>query len=472
MTTRAVLWASAMAMLIGGCTATQPTVLPSSSPKAQPSASVSMLPTPTLAPTRSPGAQTPEPSTILFAAADGLRLRSEASPDAAAIATIRAGQVMGMIGGPVNSADMAWYEIRIGPGDLRGWVAAGPGGEWLREVRNGSIAFGCDACVEDDDPATIGAVPATVTAEADGAGPLAAIAFGTTTHAWSPDGTQMAVTLAGADSTTIGVVDAAGGEVRELGWGHAPSWSPTGERLAWLRTPGPGGVTPEDLRSVLVLATAGSWATIETPIGMLRGASAVAWSPDGSRLATSGMDCRECPDGPIAGDPPSAIFTVTVGGYAVRQLTSGSLDGDPSWSPDGRQVTFMRYDLGSGVAQALVVSADGGDPTPLYNGAASHAMPAWSPDGTRLAVGTEDGVVVSDGAGANASVLVSGVRASGVRWSPDGQDIAFVAADADGSTGAWVVPADGTTEPRRISPEGTQVGVLAWQPVLVNIGEE
>jgi Tol biopolymer transport system component len=127
----------------------------------------------------------------------------------------------------------------------------------------------------------------------------------------------------------------------------------------------------------------------------------------------------------------------------------------------------MRYDLsGERPTQALVVPSAGGEPTLLFDGQAIHGAPAWSPDGTRLAAGTADGLIVTDGGGESASLLVParGSAVVEVRWSPDGREIAYRLADA-----VWIVPLDGSGSPRRISPEGTYAGTMSWQPILAGL---
>jgi Tol biopolymer transport system component len=61
--------------------------------------------------------------------------------------------------------------------------------------------------------------------------------------------------------------------------------------------------------------------------------------------------------------------------------------------------------------------------------AAGAAMPAWSPDGTRIAFVRESGIVVArvDGSGEDtiAPRVPSPVIVSGPRWSPDGRFVAF-----------------------------------------------
>ena len=456
--------ALAVALVLAGCTAAGPSASPSpTSSRESPEPSRAATPSPT--PIEAPGPLVEGPEAILYAAADGLRLRQEPFVSAELVGTLPAGQLMGVIGGPASAEGMEWYEVRIGPGDVHGWVAAGPEGDWLRRLENGSLTFACE-CFEDDDPATRGLVQGLVAADPRDAWAVTPVTFGVVAQAWSPDGSSVAVSHGVMDTTTIEVVDASG-TGRELGWGFDRSWSPDGDRLAWIRGLGIGG-SPDDAR--LVLVDVGDWSMTEVALPGLRPATQLSWSPDGSRLALAGFNCPECPpDQPLMGDPPSAIFTLDIDGTGLRQLTRGPQDGAPFWSPDGSRVFFLRFDLSGTVGnQWYTVPADGGDATPLFEGVAPNWV-RWSPDGTRMAFGMADGLAVAEGNGRNAVTIVStDGPVNEVVWSPDGRSIAYTVIEPQQFADAvWVVASDGSSDAIRVSPPETYGGNLDWQPILV-----
>ncbi len=99
---------------------------------------------------------------------------------------------------------------------------------------------------------------------------------------------------------------------------------------------------------------------------------------------------------------------------------------------------------------------------------------ALSPEGSRLAALTPEGIVVADAAGDDQRMLVPRTEDSNPtpthpRWSPDGRwilyDMVWVTGDAIDS---WIVPADGSGEPQLVSETAYQA---AWQPVLVPLGD-
>jgi Tol biopolymer transport system component len=392
--------------------------------------------------------EAPDPTdvagSVLFAEADGLRIRSEPSEAGELRATIRRGQLMGATGSRADSEGTTWYEVRIGPGDLEGWVAAGPDGSWLRLVRDGAVAFTCGLC---------GDAPAVVSVDPFGDSSITTIgpAQELSEYRWSPDGGQMAASRGGTTLPyRIVILDPAGGELDDLGIGSSPTWSPDGSRLAWLGEDGLT-VTDENLEPSAI------------DLGALS-SGAPFWSPDGTRFAVIANE------NPGAIDPPVSLFIVPATGGEAERLTGPSTINGPTWGPDGSVLGFSVVDL-SGLAptQAFVIPTGGGDPEPLFGGDAVQTPPIWSPDGTRLAVVTPDGIVMATGRGSEAVTLVPagpGETMGELRWSPSGQWLLYSVSTGREPT-LFIVPSDGGGVPRAISPEGVGGQQGEWQPVLV-----
>ncbi|HEX7593299.1 MAG TPA: LpqB family beta-propeller domain-containing protein, partial [Anaerolineae bacterium] len=77
----------------------------------------------------------------------------------------------------------------------------------------------------------------------------------------------------------------------------------------------------------------------------------------------------------------SQIFTLSIERAGWHsQLTAGLDDcSEPHWSPDGKQLVFVRDDA------LWIVQADGTGARELTDHPAGNTDPRWSPDGTRIA---------------------------------------------------------------------------------------
>src|SRR2546425_555088 len=138
---------------------------------------------------------------------------------------------------------------------------------------------------------------------------------------------------------------------------------------------------------------------------------AVAWSPDGKRIA-SGSD-----------DNTVQVWDATTGGKMLIYRGHSSPVWVVAWSPDGRRIAS-----GSDDRTVQVWDAFTGAKLFTYRGHADdvHAV-AWSPDGKRIASGSADGTgQVWDAADGGHVYTYSGhsLSVNAVAWSPDGKRIA------------------------------------------------
>jgi hypothetical protein len=110
-------------------------------------------------------------------------------------------------------------------------------------------------------------------------------------------------------------------------------------------------------------------------------------SPDGTRIAFSSWH------------EPVLVYTVDVGGRDA-QVTSGDCAGledeclefDPAWSPDGTKLAVVRHEMRDGAGSSWIAIRDlsTGERTDLESTRVDSAdgwlaQPTWSPDGTRMA---------------------------------------------------------------------------------------
>ena len=109
-------------------------------------------------------------------------------------------------------------------------------------------------------------------------------------------------------------------------------------------------------------------------------------SPDGSRVAFT----RVVVDAKKTNYETSLWMVSTTPGSIPERLTNGKHDGSPRWSPDGRQIAFVRgFDRGEDgkpkPPQLALLSLAGGEAQVLTDLPKGAGNPVWSPDGHQIA---------------------------------------------------------------------------------------
>ena len=183
------------------------------------------------------------------------------------------------------------------------------------------------------------------------------------------------------------------------------------------------------------------------------------WTRDGQRIAFAGLL-----------DGNWDIYTIAADGTDLRRLTeSPARDDRPKWTSDGR-IVFQRGPLFC-PCQAWIMDADGGSEAliPLRG---NIAMPEPSPHGQRLAYSSDIAdrgnslwVAHINGKGAR---RITGVPPLGTgdftpRWSPNGNDLAFLRGDVlFTENDLYVVHTDGTGLRRLTDTPGRSEGSPTW----------
>jgi hypothetical protein len=183
-----------------------------------------------------------------------------------------------------------------------------------------------------------------------------------------------------------------------------PGWAPDGNRITFANTVGTtvgGGIW-------IINADGTGGARVPST---QQNDSWPTFSPDGRQIAFVRQAGRF-----------ASIFVINTDGSGLRQVTTNVSVEDPEWSPDGSKFAFSNgFDV-------YVVNADGTGLTNIATSEFGNARhPSWSPDGSRIAYATLNEVRVLPAGGGAPGTLVSGLREVWeVSWSPDGQQIAFV----------------------------------------------
>jgi serine/threonine protein kinase len=254
------------------------------------------------------------------------------------------------------------------------------------------------------------------------------------------------------DSTEIWTLDIGTGALSQLTSNSAvdqhPDWSPDGTRIVFT-------TNREDNFDIWTMNADGS---NQQPL-IVTGAwdDFPSWSPDGSRIALISTGQHD-------GVWNAEVF-VWDGGNMAQVTSNTNHDQSPTWSTDGRLACESNRTTGDGNSWDIYMfNADGsGNVTPLTEMSVNNGNPSWSPDGDWIAfVRTEQasgGGQVGPGniwiARPNLSEfrqLTSGGMDGGPTWSPDGRYIAFARVRdtnndgiIDGSDGSdlWVIPLNG-----------------------------
>ncbi len=242
------------------------------------------------------------------------------------------------------------------------------------------------------------------------------------TVAWSPDGTKIA--SGGLDGLVL-VRDARTGSIaltfsRHAGSVNAVAWSPDGTKIASCSSDLTVKVWDATTRTIL-----------QTYRGHQSYVGTLAWSPDGTKIASgSGYP----PNNP--GYDPTIDHTVHVWDVQTARLLFPPYRGHAgqikqvAWSPDGSKIASASVDK---TAQVWNASDGAWVSTFSYQDKEVWAV-AWSPDGTRLVSGSHDGTVqiwppVVDPPTITFHGHTDGVNT--VAWSPDGKYIASGAGNTD-----------------------------------------
>ena len=357
--------------------------------------------------------------------------------------------------------------------------------------------------------------------------------------AWSPDSRTLAYTTGGINLpqtlwlTGIGAAPRALGHAKGLG---GPTWSPDG-RLVTVQTNG-GGVdafTPAG-RHAWSISSGGSpvgWsATGLFATGAYDGrvhvvgengkqrfsvaATAAAWSPDGTKLASikghraevhtsagrlvssevvATLDAEPIwtPTGVVFGSAPTSLglntvatgttFAVRDGTHIYAHVIGCDDDGGPGAAiasmqlvPHTRSIVYQSY-CAEPFDNLYSVSPDGTGLLRITNVQANQLAPSISPDGTRVAFGESPYTGLSckgcpeslrtirvDGSAATTLTSPPDCTFDGpASWSPDGTQIMYVHSGCDTAPDAMLIAAGGGTPTDLHVPAWT----LAWGPTRI-----
>lgn len=320
----------------------------------------------------------------------------------------------------------------------------------------------------------------------------------------SPDGSRVAYVRQAMDVmidralSSIWVVDTQGDRHRPLVQGaHTPRWSPSGDRLAYLKADKKRGVELH-MRWMDTGQSAMLTNLPESP-------GSITWSPDGKSLAFSMFVPEKAkplvtapskPEGAEWAPAPKVIerldyrsdgggyletgfehlFVLSAEGGTPRQLTSGDFDhsGPLSFSPDASDIVFSANRLEDAEYQPIrselwTVRVADGELRQLTDRLGPDSSPTWSADGRRIAyLGYDDqkmgyhnrGVYVMEVASGDIRHIGSSIDRSidSVRWLGNASDRLVVTMDSRGMRQLVVMGLDEDMDMLATDVGGTSLG--------------
>ena len=221
-----------------------------------------------------------------------------------------------------------------------------------------------------------------------------------------------------------------------------------------------------------------------------------ALAPDGQRL----LWVEQQHNADRTESPNTTLYVADREDAPPRRVTAGNgsafhAEKHAQWSRDGGQLVFLSDAAKAHQMQLYVTPAAGGAVRKLTSVSGQVARPRWSPDGRTIALLVIEGQTKAAGAVEAAErdagevaekffeqrIMLVDVATGGTRfvtpadyyvyefdWSPDGTQLAYVAAPGSGDNNWWVarlfaVEAD-SARVREVFKPATQIAVPRWSP--------
>lgn len=184
-----------------------------------------------------------------------------------------------------------------------------------------------------------------------------------TTGEWSPDGKKIAYAFSKGLGTNIYICNADGTDPRQITNGGNtintnPTWSPDGSQIAF--TSDRAGMP-----QIYIMGSDGGNARRVSFRGSYN--DGAHWSPKGDQIVFA-----------MGNGTSFDIAVLNMAGNTVSTLTDNGSNHTPSWSPDGKHITFSS--TRTALNQIYIMNANGGNLTAVTSMPGGAFSPSWGPD--------------------------------------------------------------------------------------------
>jgi len=279
---------------------------------------------------------------------------------------------------------------------------------------------------------------------------------------WTPDN-KIGLHLMNPEHNAVYTVPAFGGkavQVSPLCQPENPRWLPDGKTIFFLDS------------GKLVSVPAGGGEMTKIPFGtdknifesMPGGGNDI--SPDGTKIVFSGAKSF-VKDNKREWEVDICLIS-TEGKDLTRITKSPTQDRFPCWSPDGKQVAFIRVhglEKGEWISNIFVVSAEGGEIRQITSDEDQVCWSCidWSPNGKSIAYFSEDKTIKAIPVEGGKPRFIAKVdklyRHYELAWSPDGKQFAYT---CEGKI--WIVPPDGGEPVEVKTGMSARASKIGWSP--------
>lgn len=307
---------------------------------------------------------------------------------------------------------------------------------------------------------------------------------------WTPDN-KIGALITSKQEFGLYTLPAEGGQAAKIlqdSYALQPRWSGNGEEIYYVATPEEGDNRSYRRFLASVSADGGTGKPLQTNINgksvkQFAFQSGNRVSPDGKWIVTSTWIPKKDTNSVNVHWPTSKIWKVSVNSQDAIQITNtpGNFsDMSPCWSPDGKNVAFVRFqlekgkdDIFGGAPKIYSINSSGGEPELLVSISGKYVNSViWSPDGRTIAYLTKE---INQPHTKNLNLydletkesrIVGNIEAANVNnemaWSPDSKRIAFN--DAEGKVIKIITLSDERIEEISTGLVDANIYHLDWSP--------